>query len=83
MANLTGKLERGVLLNVGPSRDCDVRFDDGREIRAVLAVHTLQKKHGCLFGSLVGWTVDVEVSANELPPRVVSLRSLLRRIDGC
>lgn len=73
MATGTERVERGVLLSVGPHPECHVRLLDGRELKAVLAVHALQKKHGCLLGNFAGWTVDVEVFTDERPPRVVSL----------
>jgi translation initiation factor IF-1 len=72
---LSGTIVSGEIVTFGPGNRVTVRLSDGGEVEAVLALRRLQSRHGCLFGSPVGWRVAVQFREPAKPARVVEIES--------
>ena len=70
---MIGKTVLGEVIAHGSEfRQVRVRLEGGREVEAVIPT---TRKFGCLFGSLVGWSVRVALREAPKKARVVQLES--------
>jgi len=69
----SNRVECGTIVASLSSNTCMVQLADGRQMQAALDWKSLRRNHGCLFGSPVGWAVNLRIMP--APNSLVSCRS--------